>query len=934
MWSNVDESCITGSSAIGDENDDDNDDNNNGILWNRIVDLEHQVQSQVEELMCLRSTAAETLRRLNGLEQSLLISTANITTTTTTTTTASAISSPSMLTAKATSSQILRLIPSSDNSKSSQNRLISRSVHNLHSLTSKNRQSNAQPQCSVDENGNQTVQNGITLRNGGNSSVQTAAKAGRYVRRNDEQFVVQNQKTNINKTTTTTIRMKKWLSSADVKCNREGRRNSRDHLMKNSKAGTSRDHLMKNSKAGTSVNLSYYKSTRLELREPSFLSEKGVLQVFVNGKTMHLPVPNSITDLDLTYELDAPTCEPTLNWVYGYRGKDCRGNLHELPTGEIVYFTGTIAVLHNPNERSQRYYTKHTSDIKCMALHPNKLHIATGQTSRRFLEKSGFNIHRLPISSITELNNILETDQYKAHIHIWDSVTLQTLRTIGTGDASANFDRGIQCCAFSHATTDGMQLAVIDDSYEHILSIWEWQKGKKIAEIKSANDQVFACEFHPYSKNVLMSYGKGHCNVWVINGATLIKKPITFEGRNKPKLVLSSHFTERGHIITGDSNGTLTIWDTYQVKPIQQVPKAHNGGVWALCLLGNGHFISAGKDRILFEWETDGLTKIRGPIIFPDEGNGCIRTIASTSSSRLFIGTTWNTIWSGTLDNGFQQIQEAHADAITQITSHPTKSQFLCSSTDKKLRLYDTETKTVLWSLHVKDKICCADFHPEGDTFAIGFASGTWAVYIYTHRTQLYAFEEEINNAITTMRFSTTGNFLAVATKGKKLSIYAISGDFRHYVKVSQITEMNASIKAMDWSTDGTLLRANDDDLQHYIWNSSTGRPASIQEASNVEWASARCPVSFENACILYALMKSVAAIDRSPDKRYVAVALSNGMLRFYQYPTTTILASYKEAYGYSVSARNVTFVGELLISDGSSDGTLYQWKLSKKTEI
>lgn len=42
--------------------------------------------------------------------------------------------------------------------------------------------------------------------------------------------------------------------------------------------------------------------------------------------------------------------------------------------------------------------------------------------------------------------------------------------------------------------------------------------------------------------------------------------------------------------------------------------KAHNGGVWALCLLGNGHFISAGKDRMLFEWETDGLTKIRGPI--------------------------------------------------------------------------------------------------------------------------------------------------------------------------------------------------------------------------------------------------------------------------------------------------------------------------------
>ncbi|VDM12828.1 unnamed protein product [Wuchereria bancrofti] len=104
---------------------------------------------------------------------------------------------------------------------------------------------------------------------------------------------------------------------------------------------------------------------------------------------------------------------------------------------------------------------------------------------------------------------------------------------------------------------------------------------------------------------------------------------------------------------------------------------------------------------------------------------------------------------------------------------------------------------------------------------------------------------------------------------------------------------------------------------------------ASIQEAKDVEWASARCVVSFENACISYTLMKSIAAIDRSPDKRYVAVALSNGMLRFYQYPTTTILAAYKEAYGCSVSARNVSFVGDLLISDGSNDGAIYQWKLS-----
>ncbi|VDK85600.1 unnamed protein product [Onchocerca ochengi] len=467
---------MDGSSSIDndddDDDDDDNDDDNDGILWNRIVDLENQIQSQEEELMCLRSTAAETLRRLNDLEQKSLLTT----TATTTTTTTSSI--PAMRTATARSSppsRILQLTPTS--------------AHNLHSTTSKNRLINGHTVCPTDENDNQTVSNG-TVSNGKHFSVQTNSRLGRNIRRNTEKFDQHNQEMDV-KSPATMLRMKKWLSSADVKCRKAGRRISQERLMKNSKIGTSAanlSHCKSTSKLGptNSLNSSQYSLSRfgLELREPSFLCEKGVLQVFVNGKSVHLPVPNTITGLDLTHELDAPTCEPTLNWVYGYRGKDCRGNLHELPTGEIVYFTGTIVVLHNPNEGLQRYYTKHTSDIKCMAIHPNKLHIATGQTSRRFLEKSSFNIHRSPISSITELNNILETDQYKAHVRIWDSVTLQTLRTIGTGDASANFDRGVQCCAFSRAAC--MQLAIIDDSYEHILSIWDWQKGKKIAETKES----------------------------------------------------------------------------------------------------------------------------------------------------------------------------------------------------------------------------------------------------------------------------------------------------------------------------------------------------------------------------------------------------------------------------------------------------------------
>ena len=49
---------------------------------------------------------------------------------------------------------------------------------------------------------------------------------------------------------------------------------------------------------------------------------------------------------------------------YGYRGKDCRTNLHLLPGGEIIYFMAAVVVLHNVQENTQRHYLGHNDDVK------------------------------------------------------------------------------------------------------------------------------------------------------------------------------------------------------------------------------------------------------------------------------------------------------------------------------------------------------------------------------------------------------------------------------------------------------------------------------------------------------------------------------------------------------------------------------------------
>ena len=49
---------------------------------------------------------------------------------------------------------------------------------------------------------------------------------------------------------------------------------------------------------------------------------------------------------------------------YGYRGNDCRKNIHILVSGEVLYFISYVVVIYNQETHRQRHYKEHTEDIK------------------------------------------------------------------------------------------------------------------------------------------------------------------------------------------------------------------------------------------------------------------------------------------------------------------------------------------------------------------------------------------------------------------------------------------------------------------------------------------------------------------------------------------------------------------------------------------
>lgn len=62
-----------------------------------------------------------------------------------------------------------------------------------------------------------------------------------------------------------------------------------------------------------------------------------------------------------------------------YRGFDCRSNLFYTQTGEIVYHVAAVGVVYNRQQNTQRFYMGHDDDILCLAIHPLKDYVATGQ---------------------------------------------------------------------------------------------------------------------------------------------------------------------------------------------------------------------------------------------------------------------------------------------------------------------------------------------------------------------------------------------------------------------------------------------------------------------------------------------------------------------------------------------------------------------------
>ncbi|XP_056638235.1 echinoderm microtubule-associated protein-like 2 isoform X2 [Diorhabda sublineata] len=643
------------------------------------------------------------------------------------------------------------------------------------------------------------------------------------------------------------------------------------------------------------------------IKDITYNEEEKSLRFFLRGRPIVVYAPSDIGEnYEITKVSTTPSRRLKLDWVYGYRGKDCRSNLYFLPTGEMVYFVAALVVLYNPEEQSQRHYAEHTDDVKSLAIHPNKMTIATGQCAG---------------------HNGMEK---RPHIRVWHTVSLHTQAVIGLND----FELSVCCLSFGKA--DGSLLVAIDEAPDHTISVWDWQKGEnghKITETKCSVDTIVAAEFHPLDRNTIVTCGKSHIAFWSLDvNGTLYKRMGIFESRTKPKYVTCVNFLQSGDAITGDSNGNLAVWIRGTNTISKYVKRVHDGSVFTICVTKDGSFITGGgKDGKLVEFSPD-LTPTG--IVSQIEGHfGGIRMISEGRGRQILIGTTHNCILLGTFELGFQPIVLGHSDEVWALSPHPNIPQFATAGYDRVLQLWDSMSHTILWSKDIEEQAQSICYTRDGTCVVVGCIDGKWMVFDVQTR-ELLVQHTDGNEPIQVITFSPDGTSVAMGSRDSQIYIYQVSDDGTKYSRVGRCSGHSSSVTHLDWANNNQTLRSNSADYELLFWNAGTCRQ--IPQSSimrDVEWATNTCTITFTTVGIWpeNADGTDVNCCGKSHDAELLVTGDDFGKVKLYSYPTSQPRSLCHSYGGHSSHVTGVNFLYDdsRIISIGGNDTAVLQWTVS-----
>ena len=189
-----------------------------------------------------------------------------------------------------------------------------------------------------------------------------------------------------------------------------------------------------------------------------------------------------------------PPNEIEVRRVMGYRGHDSRANITSGRCGDIIYATGATCVTLDPVSGTQGTYLGHAGDVFCMAVHPDGVHIATG-----------------------------EVGPEAPTVCVWECESHRTVACIdgaytagGAGDVPQHgFRDGVVSLCFS--PRGGNLLCAVGADAHNTIFIIDWRSKEVIQAVRGGPQKVMSCAWS--KDDLLVTCGVDHVRFWPLKDA-------------------------------------------------------------------------------------------------------------------------------------------------------------------------------------------------------------------------------------------------------------------------------------------------------------------------------------------------------------------------------------------------------------------------------
>lgn len=593
----------------------------------------------------------------------------------------------------------------------------------------------------------------------------------------------------------------------------------------------------------------------------------------------------------------APDSSLSIEWVYGYQSERVRSNVKYNFQGDLIYSISKYVVVYSFDTNQQYVFTGHTEEVLSLSMHPGLQLVASGDC--------GLN----------------------SRVIVWHSISHDILFSDGS------FHRhGVIHTAFS---LDGNLLATVGNDPHHTLCVYKWTENTILFTSYTDPGPCLDCCFSLH--NTVVVCGDSHINFWSKAPEGFAKRRGNFSRCTLIQpITCVTHVGTSDTVVSGTASGVLFLWaDRDCIKHI----KAHNGMVNSIFSCSHG-VITGGVDKRVRIW----TFKLEPGATFDVSNYGFnpnVRSVCmSVDGTSVLIGTLGANIFEisaidGSDLRGGPLASGSCAGSLRSVACHPSKHEFVTVGDDKRLRIWDMNTHTLIKMATFDTDARDVAYSPTGDTIVIGLGGdpslAKCGAYVVINEEDMTIVHEARDSTcpITLVVFSPEGETLAIGAEDGAIYLYAVVDE---YELIGRCVRHTSPITNLDFSADGEWIRSNSTAKDLFFFNSDDASyQSNIPSMRDVIWASYTCTYSWHTNNVHKTAYKGeeiTSVHTPSPNATFVACSTNYGFVRLYSFPSVVDGAEFHRFPSHfgPIAKIRYSFDESRLISAGSHDRCLLQW--------